>query len=239
MSQLQLGSGARLSAWRWTSIVLEMRVEFKRLATRIENNEEPVEARESLRKLIQQSLHADMSADEADLLCETFRGVEALAMQEVEPQARTKQVLSADMSRSSPSGSTDWAACSLLSLMQRIRLKLLVHARPSICCFASSQARVGLLARTTLHYRVCLLRGTGCSTSSRLHCSLSSVKSQLATTKRPSPSSHPVQTPPTPCLSSSSCSSLYSPYRLRRRHPPSRPDQTWPDWPCASYVRQS
>lgn len=83
MTRLQLGHGVRLSAWRWTSIVLEMRVEFKRLATRIENNDEPVEARESLRKLIQQSLSADMSADEADLLCETFRGIEALALQEV------------------------------------------------------------------------------------------------------------------------------------------------------------
>lgn len=83
MTRLQLGNGVRLSAWRWTSIVLEMRVEFKRLATRIETNEEPVEARESLRKLIQQSLNADMSADEADLLCETFRGIEALALQEV------------------------------------------------------------------------------------------------------------------------------------------------------------
>ncbi len=83
MTRLQLGHGVRLSAWRWTSIVLEMRVEFKRLATRIENNDEPVEARESLRKLIQQSLSANMSADEADLLCETFRGIEALALQEV------------------------------------------------------------------------------------------------------------------------------------------------------------
>jgi mediator of RNA polymerase II transcription subunit 12 len=50
-----------------------MRVEFKRLAMRIENNNEPAEA----------SLDREISADDADLLCETFRGIEPVVMQEV------------------------------------------------------------------------------------------------------------------------------------------------------------
>lgn len=60
-----------------------MRVEFKRLAMRIENNNEPAEAKDTLRRLVQSSLDRDISADDADLLCETFRGIEPMVMQEV------------------------------------------------------------------------------------------------------------------------------------------------------------
>jgi mediator of RNA polymerase II transcription subunit 12 len=78
-----LGSGTQFSAWRWTRVVLEMRVEFKRLAMRIENNEELAEARDTLRRLVQSSLDREMTPDETDLLCETFRGIEPVVMQEV------------------------------------------------------------------------------------------------------------------------------------------------------------
>lgn len=78
-------AGTRLSAWRWTSIVLEMRVEFKRLATRINNSlgAEAAEAKEQLRALIGDSLNRRTSVDDADLLCETFRGIDTVVKVEI------------------------------------------------------------------------------------------------------------------------------------------------------------
>ena len=77
---------SRFSAWRWTRIVLEMRVEFKRLAARIETGDNPVEARTTLRQLVHSSLEKGVSADDADLLCEAFRGIEPVVGQEVRLQ---------------------------------------------------------------------------------------------------------------------------------------------------------
>jgi mediator of RNA polymerase II transcription subunit 12 len=63
--------------------VLSMRVEFKRLAMRIENGEEPDQARQTLKELVHATLDRDASADDTDLLCETFRGIEPVAAQEI------------------------------------------------------------------------------------------------------------------------------------------------------------
>ena len=78
-------AGGRISAWRWTSHVLEMRVEFKRLANRINNalGPEATEAKGQLRQLIGDSLNKGTSADEADLLCETFRSIDTVVQVEV------------------------------------------------------------------------------------------------------------------------------------------------------------
>jgi len=80
---LPIDSASRFSAWRWTGIVLGLRVEFKTLAGRIETNDRPGEAKESLTLLVRQSLERDTSADDADLLCEAFRGIEPVVIQEV------------------------------------------------------------------------------------------------------------------------------------------------------------
>jgi mediator of RNA polymerase II transcription subunit 12 len=80
---LPIDSASRFSAWRWTGIVLGLRVEFKTLAGRIETNDRPAEARETLALLVRQSLERDTSADDADLLCEAFRGIEPVVIQEV------------------------------------------------------------------------------------------------------------------------------------------------------------
>jgi mediator of RNA polymerase II transcription subunit 12 len=74
-----LPSSGRLSAWRWTSVVLEMRVEFKRLAIRLH---EPG-ARDTLRQLVGESMHREHSADDAELLCETFKGIDAAVVGEI------------------------------------------------------------------------------------------------------------------------------------------------------------
>ncbi|ORY23991.1 hypothetical protein BCR39DRAFT_548068 [Naematelia encephala] len=78
-----LNATARFSAWRWTRVVLEMRVEFKRLAMRIDHGENATEARQTLNQLVHITLDRDISADDADLLCETFRGIEPIAAQEI------------------------------------------------------------------------------------------------------------------------------------------------------------
>jgi mediator of RNA polymerase II transcription subunit 12 len=83
---LPVDSASRFSAWRWTGIVLGLRVEFKTLAGRIEGNDRPAEAKETLALLVRQSLERDTSADDADLLCEAFRGIEPVVIQEVSPQ---------------------------------------------------------------------------------------------------------------------------------------------------------
>jgi mediator of RNA polymerase II transcription subunit 12 len=80
---LPTDSASRFSAWRWTGIVLGLRVEFKTLAGRIETNDRPSEAKETLALLVRQSLERDTSADDADLLCEAFRGIEPVVIQEV------------------------------------------------------------------------------------------------------------------------------------------------------------
>jgi mediator of RNA polymerase II transcription subunit 12 len=79
MPSLDNGSEGRLSAWRWTSVVLEMRVEFKRLAIRI--NE--VGVRETLKKLVEESINREHSADGVELLCETFKGIDSVAIGEI------------------------------------------------------------------------------------------------------------------------------------------------------------
>ena len=78
-----LESSTRFSAWRWTSIVLGMRVEFKRLALRIENGDDATEARATLNQLVHATLDREASADDTDLLCEAFRGMETVAAQEI------------------------------------------------------------------------------------------------------------------------------------------------------------
>ena len=78
-----LDSSARFSAWRWTSVVLSMRVEFKRLAIQIENGEDSNQARQTLKELVHTTLDRDSTADDTDLLCETFRGIESVAAQEI------------------------------------------------------------------------------------------------------------------------------------------------------------
>jgi mediator of RNA polymerase II transcription subunit 12 len=72
-----------MSDWNWTSIVLSMRVEFKRLALRIENGDDAAEARNTLNQLVHATLDRETNADDTDLLCETFRGIEPVAAQEV------------------------------------------------------------------------------------------------------------------------------------------------------------
>jgi len=67
----------------WTSIVLGMRVEFKRLALRIENGEDAAEARHTLNQLVHATLDREASADDTDLLCEAFRGIESIAASEI------------------------------------------------------------------------------------------------------------------------------------------------------------
>jgi mediator of RNA polymerase II transcription subunit 12 len=74
-----LNTGVRLSAWRWTSVVLEMRVEIKRLVARIDESG----IRDTLRKLLQDSVHRDITADDADLLCETFRSIDPIVIPEI------------------------------------------------------------------------------------------------------------------------------------------------------------
>ena len=78
-----LESTSLFSAWRYTSIVLGIRVEIKDLARRIENGEDAAEARQTLCNLVHSTLDREATADDTDLLCEAFRGVEAVAAQEV------------------------------------------------------------------------------------------------------------------------------------------------------------
>ena len=74
---------SRSTAWRWTSTVLGMRVDLKRLAMRIQNEQDAEEARADLQRLLHSSFDRTMTADEADLLWEAFRGVELVIAQEV------------------------------------------------------------------------------------------------------------------------------------------------------------
>nr|XP_019047064.1 hypothetical protein I302_03671 [Kwoniella bestiolae CBS 10118]OCF25994.1 hypothetical protein I302_03671 [Kwoniella bestiolae CBS 10118] len=74
---------ARLSAWRWTRIVLEMRSDFKGLATRINNGEDVIEARQILHRQVLATLDRAATADDTDLLCEAFRGMDSVVTQEI------------------------------------------------------------------------------------------------------------------------------------------------------------
>ncbi|KAL7420053.1 RNA polymerase II mediator complex subunit [Cryptotrichosporon argae] len=78
-----LEQDGRLSPWRWTRIVLELRVEFKRLALRIANNDDVAEAKQAMNRLVRSSLNREASTDDVDLLCEAFRGVEPVVVQEI------------------------------------------------------------------------------------------------------------------------------------------------------------
>lgn len=78
-----LESGTRYTAWRATRVVLEMRVEFKRLTMRIANNDDPVEARQQLSRLVRSSLDRDANPDDMDLLMEAFRGADSVVAQEI------------------------------------------------------------------------------------------------------------------------------------------------------------
>lgn len=78
-----LQGGERYSAWRYTRIVLEMRVEFKRLTMRISNNEEPLEARKQLSVIVKQSIDREATPDDMDLLVEAFRGADSVVAQEI------------------------------------------------------------------------------------------------------------------------------------------------------------
>ncbi|WVR04690.1 hypothetical protein IAU60_001701 [Kwoniella sp. DSM 27419] len=77
-----LDTNARFSAWRWTRIVLEMRVEFKGLASRIANGEDVAEARQTLNRLVHATLDRETTADDTDLLCEAFGGMDTVVTQE-------------------------------------------------------------------------------------------------------------------------------------------------------------
>ena len=63
--------------------MLEMRVEFKRLAVRIQKSEDLLDARHSLTELIQAALSRDTSSDDTDLLCEVFQGLNVEVAKEV------------------------------------------------------------------------------------------------------------------------------------------------------------
>ncbi|OCF32517.1 hypothetical protein I316_05697 [Kwoniella heveanensis BCC8398] len=78
-----LDNNARFSAWRWTRIVLEMRVEFKGLAMRIANGEEVAEARQTLNRLVHVTLDRETTPDDTDLLCEAFGGMDTVVTQEI------------------------------------------------------------------------------------------------------------------------------------------------------------
>jgi len=60
-----------------------MRVQFKRLAMRIDNGEDVTSARWALNQLIHATLDRETSADDTDLLCEVFRGLDTVVAQEV------------------------------------------------------------------------------------------------------------------------------------------------------------
>nr|XP_019005040.1 uncharacterized protein I203_01884 [Kwoniella mangroviensis CBS 8507]OCF68501.1 hypothetical protein I203_01884 [Kwoniella mangroviensis CBS 8507] len=74
---------ARLSAWRWTRIVLEMRSDFKGLGTRINNGEDVAETRQTLHRQVSATLDRAATADDTDLLCEAFRGMDSVVTQEI------------------------------------------------------------------------------------------------------------------------------------------------------------
>nr|KIR49643.1 hypothetical protein I312_00731 [Cryptococcus bacillisporus CA1280] len=76
-------TSARFSAWRWTRVVLEMRVEFKALTMRIAEGQNVAEAKQTLNQLVHATLDRETTADDTDLLCEVFRGVDSMVTQEI------------------------------------------------------------------------------------------------------------------------------------------------------------
>ncbi|WVO16601.1 hypothetical protein L204_104280 [Cryptococcus depauperatus] len=73
----------RFSAWQWTRIVLEMRLEFKALAMRIADGQEVVDAKCTLSQLVHLTLDRETNRDDTDLLCEVFRGVDTTITHEI------------------------------------------------------------------------------------------------------------------------------------------------------------
>ncbi len=63
--------------------MLEMRVEFKRLTMRIQSGEGVAAARQTLSQLVHATLDREASADDTDLLCEAFRGLDPMVAHEV------------------------------------------------------------------------------------------------------------------------------------------------------------
>ncbi|OXL06191.1 hypothetical protein C348_05673 [Cryptococcus neoformans Gb118] len=76
-------TSARFSAWRWTRVVLEMRVEFKALTMRIAEGQNVAEAKQTLNQLVHATLDRETTADDTDLLCEVFKGVDSMVTQEI------------------------------------------------------------------------------------------------------------------------------------------------------------
>jgi mediator of RNA polymerase II transcription subunit 12 len=63
--------------------VLELRLSFKQLAVRIVQGEDVDASRKALRELAQSMFSDDVNNDETDLICEAFRGVETVAVEQV------------------------------------------------------------------------------------------------------------------------------------------------------------
>jgi mediator of RNA polymerase II transcription subunit 12 len=79
-----LDSTSRFSAWRWTSVILSTRVEFKRLSMRIScGGDDGILAKRDLNELVRATLGRKSTADDTDLLCEAFRGMESVISREV------------------------------------------------------------------------------------------------------------------------------------------------------------
>ena len=58
-------------------------MEFKRLAMRIESGEDVAEARQTLGQLVHATLDREATADDTELLCEAFRGLDPVVAHEV------------------------------------------------------------------------------------------------------------------------------------------------------------
>ena len=65
-----------------------MRVEFKRLAMRIRSGEAVEDAHQTLKHLVLEILDRESSADDTDLLCETFSGLDTLVAHEVSSSSK-------------------------------------------------------------------------------------------------------------------------------------------------------
>ena len=93
-----------------------MRVEFKRLAMRIRSGEAVEDAYRALKHLVHETLDRETSADDTDLLCETFAGLDSLVAHEVRLPSEAALTLAGPCRRSSTSqhtsGSSDWSRTS-------------------------------------------------------------------------------------------------------------------------------
>ena len=142
---IQMDLSSRSSAWRWTSIVLSMRVEFKRLAMRIEADEEADEARATLHQLVRSTLDRELSADDADLLCEAFRGIECVVVHEICAVGFDRlSALLSQMIGAENQSSLEMSAQSV-DLMLRILNGATVAVQPGSADHTLSSARHGLV----------------------------------------------------------------------------------------------